>query len=90
MSSISSVTKHEFDRMKIENLKLAEQNRSLLFLVGEKEREIHKKGEAIKTFEEYRESTIWLYSRNQHAGCFRQRKEENSDDFRRQSASNWD
>lgn len=36
--------------MKIENLKLSEQNRSLLFLVGEKEREIHKKGEAIKTF----------------------------------------
>lgn len=40
--------------MKIENLKLTEQNRSLLFLVGEKEREIHKKGEAIKTFEDYR------------------------------------
>lgn len=48
---ISSVTKGQFDRMKIENLKLTEQNRSLLFLVGEKQREIHKKGETLKTFE---------------------------------------
>lgn len=34
LTTISSVTKNEFDRMKIENLKLSEQNRSLLFLVG--------------------------------------------------------
>lgn len=36
LGTISSVTKNEFDRMKLENLKLSEQNRSLLFLVGEK------------------------------------------------------
>lgn len=48
--------------MKLENLKLSEQNRSLLFLVGEKEREIHKKGETIRTFEDYKESmSVDLY-----------------------------
>ena len=57
LNTISSVTKNEFDRMKIENLKLSEQNRSLLFLVGEKEKDIHKKGSAIKEFEEYKGST---------------------------------
>ena len=40
--------------MKIENLTLSKQNRDLLFLVGEKEKEIHHKGKAIKTFEDYR------------------------------------
>jgi len=30
--------------MKLENIKLSEQNKSLLFLVGEKEKEIYKKG----------------------------------------------
>lgn len=42
--------------MKLENLKLAEQNKSLLFLVGEKEKEIYKKGESIKIHEEYKDS----------------------------------
>ena len=56
LSTISSVTKNKFNRMKIENLKLSEQNRSLLFLVGEKEKQLAHNGEALRTFQEYKES----------------------------------
>ena len=40
--------------MKIENLKLSEQNRSLLFLVGEKEKQLANNGEALRNFQEYK------------------------------------
>jgi hypothetical protein len=57
LNTISNVTKNEFDRMKLENIKLSEQNKSLLFLVGEKEKQIYKKGESIKVYEDYKDST---------------------------------
>jgi hypothetical protein len=54
LNGIISTTQQEFEKQKLENLKLAEQNRSLLFLVGTKEKELSDKGAAIRTFEKYK------------------------------------
>lgn len=58
MNGIIGTTQQEFEKQKLENLKLAEQNRSLLFLVGSKEKELSEKGAAIRTFEKYKESKL--------------------------------
>lgn len=42
INTLSSVTKTEFDRMKLENNKLLDQNRSLVALLGDKDRQVPK------------------------------------------------